>query len=433
MNRVVKMYPQLKRYFSNWPLLKQIVLNISVMIGFTYLFLLLLNFIVYNFGYTLPFISLPLRELGVSMGYINYTTHPQYREWLKGFVHPLDRLELIRTVNGGSYDAYNIQNPNPQVFSWPATDKQGFINDKALPDANVLFIGDSFGMGAASGYQESIPVIFEEISGLKEYNASNSGYGLPHYREIFRHFTQGGPDMPLMFQGELVYVLLYIGNDLYPDLDTFEHRLADEQALHVERYFKLNSIRGMARLGMQGIENLTQEMSQEENATRWYPIYLTVDPYKEGLPFAFHPFNKRFLDNGWFDQARKDYIIATLKEFKQISEQTGIEVRFVILPTKLQAAAPYLQPRAANDLQEFYQSYPAIVKRQDYLLEFMMEQVKKAGFKVLNMEPILKEQMIYKRVFWPEDTHLTPVGNRIVAQSIYTTFHSPSVSGIVSQ
>ncbi len=399
-----------------------------------------INAFLYKYGHHLPFLNQARRYHYWSLGIFDRASNPRYRKQFYGFVPPPHRL--VGSGVGDTFEIYGLPLHSFKV-SWPESDSLGWPNTNSIHESQVLFIGDSFGRAYGAGFDNSIPTRFEEHTGMKTYNASNEGYGFPQYLEILRYLMQGVPDSASRFQGKLVYILLYVGNDLGLDLIRFRERVAEEKrsskiSSKIAFYLKLGSIRRLfsfARNISASSVKKKKEMHQlvtpddipgiekEKQRTQgWYPHFVGLPSY-EGMPFAFFRGNLiEFRDISWLDE-QEDYILEVLRAIYGLSQERGIRVRFVVLPSKLQIAAPYLNPIPSNDELEFHRLFSTILKNEHYVHEFIVRQIQIAGFEVLDMYPIFEREIVSQPLLWPGDLHYTPEGYQLVVESIISVFH----------
>ncbi len=115
------------------------------------------------------------------------------------------RLLDLRDPTAGTVvasEAYGLALlPQPGI-----ADANGFRNDAAPQDAQVLCIGDSFTWGFGVAAKDSYPQALARRSGRKVYNASLGGYGPIQYRELVRNYLRLRP--------EHVILGVYLGNDI---------------------------------------------------------------------------------------------------------------------------------------------------------------------------------------------------------------------------
>ncbi len=360
------------------------------------------------------------RELLYSYGVYDPATNPRYRPWLHGYVNA-PGLPPHRGTADDAYRAYGMYLLDAPAVDVSGTDALGWWNDRMPRDARTLFIGDSFCYGAGSGTAQSIPALYEKHTGQPVYAACKNGYGLPQYRDILRRLTADAPaGSPGHFAGDTVIVLVYVGNDMAADLFVYRGRLAEEH-LGIARHFRLTSLRRLCRylrdaLRGEGIA-LAAAPAPAVATHGYYPVPLTV-PTERGLPFAFHPFYRSFLDTAWFGPPEERDVRAALSDMRRLAEGAGLHLFVVVLPTALQVLYPRIDWNAVPRRSEFAMKAADAVRNLNALTATLLEQLKETGIPHLDMEPFFMSSPDAGRFYWPTDTHLTPRGNAAVAQAI---------------
>jgi hypothetical protein len=321
-----------------------------------YAYLFGLNLAAFKLGHRLP-LPVPVKELFTSMNYFDYARHPQYRAWAKGFV-----LEPGRWTYRFRGDTYHPPGAAAPLLSLPVDDA-GFVNDAPVGTADVLFIGDSFTRGAGCRFEETIPSLFGRLSGARGYSAAQAGFGLAHYREAFRHFVEEG-----RFRGRRVFVMVYLGNDVWPDMQVFEARRKDERRPPAAHLFRLNTLYQLAAVAKLEAKNALHRWSgrapdlsayQDMDSDRrpyldlvappdrvlrnlkkrgFYPHHPRLAAY-EGTPVAFNTYIRRFKDMSWLDEGMRGRIGEALDGFRAAAERAGVDARWVLLPTNVQVLA----------------------------------------------------------------------------------------------
>lgn len=407
----------------------------GLILAVLYAYLFAVNLAAFKFGHLLP-LPAPMKELFTSMNYFDYARHPQYRHWAKGFVLPSGRWTY--DFRGDTYHAPGAEAPR---LSLPV-DEHGFVNAAPPESAQVLFIGDSFTRGAGCRLEETIPSVFGKLSKQPGYSAAQAGFGLSHYREVLRHFAEG--ERP-RFHGRRVFVMVYLGNDVLPDMKIFRERATDEAEPPKAHLFQLRTLYHLAAVGKLEARNALERSSGRapdlsiyqnldsdrqpylglaappervlSNLTKrgFYPHFPRTPAYRN-VPVAFNTHIRRYKDMSWLDEAMHAEIGRVLDGFRTAGE--GLEVRWVILPTKEQVLGPYLPPRPASGGTLFDEVFPAALRNFEALSVYLADEIRARGFPVLDTAPLLRKAAQTEVVFFPGDTHMTPAGNRVVAEAL---------------
>lgn len=360
------------------------------------------------------------RELLYSYGVYDPATNPLYRPWLHGYVNE-PGLPPHRGTADDAYRAYGMFLADAPAVDVSGTDALGWWNARLPGQAEVLFLGDSFCYGAGSGTARSIPALYENATGQAVYAACKNGYGLPQYRDILRRLTvEAPPDGPERFRGRTVVVLIYVGNDLAADLFVYRDRLREE-GLGPWRHWRLTTLRRLARYLRDAARGSGQALAAAPTPavdTRGaYPVPLT-EPTENGLPFAFHPFYRGFIDTDWFGPAEEEDIRRVLADLRDLAEKGSFRLYAVVLPTALQVLYPRIDFAAVPRRSEFARKAADMTRNLNALTARLLVMLDEAGIAGLDMEPRFMDAPDAGRYYWPTDTHLTSRGNAAVARAL---------------
>ena len=406
-----------------------IALGVSAAIFYVCLFVA--DFFLYELGRALP-IPADIKDYLTSRGAFDQTSHPDYRRWLRAFVTtPGQPWEY--EFRGDIVKVLRITTGTPARKLVLPVDDLGFVNQRPPADAEVLFLGDSFGRSAGCTFEETIPSFFEAIAGKKVYNASMQGYGLHQYVSILNRLTDDAGNDPHHFHGKEVYVLVYVGNDLKENIDDYQERVAAESRPMLLPRLQLETLRSIGDLTEQRLRNAlrpwlgrNRTLSEEDFRTRtdgFYPVFLDLPPYRD-VPVAFEPRLANYRTIDWLDAEREKVIESLLDRFRTLASERELTIRFAILPVNVQVLGPHVIHDEMAAHYSFYGIYRPAAESFDKLAAFMKNEIGAAGFEVLDLTPALRAEAQRTQVYWPEDTHLTPIGNRVVAEELARTFGS---------
>lgn len=422
--------------------LKQFLMYVilaGMITSLTYILIVVFSFMMYNYGSSLPFLDQTTRDLYHSFLIFRTESNTSYRQQFHGYLPPAQKI-----VGGAGdiYAAYGLPLVAGFQATWPARDTIGWPNTTQLDQAEVLFIGDSFTRGNAAGFDHSIPVYFEKLTGKKTYIAGNEGYGLPQYLEIFSYLTRGFQDQSVKFHGKQVYIVLCIENDVGLDLRRYlvtiaEERRTDRWLYKIAFYFSLVPIRRLLSfnwmVSQEGVARKTityqyvtphdekSIVSEKARTEGWYPHFTTLPAY-QNMPFAFFRGNLiDFKDIGWFYE-RQEYILKILHDINYLSNELGCQVRFIVLPTTLQIVAPYLTSRPSSG-SEFDRLFSTILRNVNIVHDLMLQNIRSVGFEVLDVKPIFQQNILSKPLVWPGDIHFTQEGYALIAEHIVLAYH----------
>ncbi len=421
-----------------------------VFIVYGYACLFALNLFLFKFGSRLPFPAL-VKELCTSLNYFDYTLHPQYRADWKGFVLEPGK-PWTYPFRGDTFQTFNVPEKTVE-YSLPV-DALGFINERPIGDADAIMIGDSFVRSAGCRFEETLPNAFERASGIKTYGAGQAGYGWSHYLEVFRWFAVNAPESS-RFRGKDAFIMFYAGND-FADMEVYLERLEDELNPKRGHYFKLRTLVELGRFAYGGFRGMVNRMlgrpqessyfdnvdtdfrpyanqksaDAEDTITQdmtkgFYPHKLKLEPYKD-TRFAFNVYIRKYKSLDWLmTPERQAEARRVFKEFKDLQDQTGIRVHFVLIPNNVQALEPYV---TVNDPPKylFDEVFHTAARNLDKLTQFADGEIRALGMDVVSVQPALMEQVKRDKLWWPGDTHLTPKGNEVVAAAVAAHLKSSS-------
>ncbi len=407
-----------------------------------YFCLFALNWFLFKFGSRLPFPVL-VKELCTSLNIFDYTRHPQYRKEWKGFVLEPNKPWKYN-FRGDTYVTFNVPEETRE-YSLPVN-SLGFISQSPVAEADAIMIGDSFVRSAGSQPNETIPANLEKATGMKVFNAGQAGYGWDHYLEVFRWFAVDAPESS-RFKGKDAFVVFYAGND-FADMQTFLERRDDELHPKLGHYFKLRTVTELSRFAYSGFRGMINRMlgrpqepgyfdnvdtdfrpyanqksekgadSITQDMTKgFYPHALKLEPYKD-VRFAFNVYIRKYKNMDWlFTPELQEEARRVFKEFKNLENQTGIKLHFVLVPNNVQALEPFV---TVNNPPKylFDEVYVAAARNFDKLLQFSREEISALGMDIILAQPDLMAQVKQHKLWWPSDTHLTPKGNEVIAATI---------------
>lgn len=366
------------------------------------------------------------QELLYSYGVFDPSTNPRYRQWLHGYVNEPGLAPRVGTADD-AYRAYGVYLPDPPSVAVSGTDPLGWWNGRMPSEAEVLFIGDSFCYGAGSGTAQSIPALYEQATGRPVYAACKNGYGLPQYRDILRRLTVDAPfGSPERFQGRDVFVIVYVGNDTAADLIVYRNRLAEER-LGELRHLRLTTLRRLLRFlrdaGRGSGQALAAAPQPAVDTRGYYPVPLTV-PTQRGLPFAFHPFYRSFVDTSWFGPDEEKAVASTLADLRGLADAKGLRLGVVLLPTALQVLYPRIDFKAVDRRSEFATKADDAARNLNAMTALLLQMLAAAGIPALDMERVFMDAPEAGLFYWPTDSHLTPEGNAATAQAMRAAFEA---------
>lgn len=390
------------------------LLKLAALTAYTYVILLACS-TAFHFSPNLlkPLMKQDTWEQLVSLNVLNIRQHPQYRAWLQGFVHDKDAQPRDYHPDTHAFHAvpYEIIPLDDE-----AVDVHGYKNAIAPAQARVLFTGDSFAVGGGVGSRLAAPAAFSRLTGCPVYNASMGGYGLAHTPRVIRHFLEDLPPGE-RFQGRDVVILSYLGNDLTLDLDVARARQANQQ----DRLGYLLKLGPLRRLFFFALPALAPRAANA--AAPGYDGFDAVPltgPTWRSIPFSFHSAVEHFLTLDGFEANIPD-IRALLGQVKAL-EARGARIRIVAIPTGLQVVEQDIDTARLDPASRFARQYRAMAANMNAAQDRFLALCAQAGLETLDARPALLAHPRRTELYYPHDTHMTPLGQEALAGIVAQAF-----------
>jgi hypothetical protein len=270
-------------------------------------------------------------------------------------------------------------------------DREWSEADLADPGA-LLFIGDSFVMGASVEEEHAIPTLLEDWlrrrgTPHEVLNFGMAATGLPHYVEILKDALQIG------VKAHSVLVGVFVGNDFQPDSIAPAQAPAPADARPASPPRFRSALLDFLRLRV-------------SNSTRFVGLMLELDR-RLGIRLYTTPSSYIFLRDPPREQAEIfERILARLGEIQEICAREGRDLYVVLFPNKIQV--------------ENRESLSSSVYDPEKPNRRIAEYCASRGIRCWDQLPVLVDA--YRRggreLYFPVDRHLTETGNRIAADAI---------------
>jgi len=256
------------------------------------------------------------------------------------------------------------------------------IAPKQEGETRVLVLGDSITLAAYCDYKDTYPAIMEDNLGCRVINAGISGNSL---NESLTLLIETG----LLVQPDIVVVGMYL-NDAAPS----------------PTYKPLDGVAGNSIL-LQRAYKASRYKQFEKNAKLWYEE-LSGNEFPEPTPKDAWRTSKKAFEyekakacwdwgRAWYPWAWEQLSI-DMEQFNDLSQQYHFQLVFLLFPCTLQVEADFLD---------------------DTPQRYWKEIVEKMGVSHLDLLPILRDNYQSRRRSLAYDyCHLTPEGNRLVAEAI---------------
>jgi hypothetical protein len=262
-------------------------------------------------------------------------------------------------------------------------------------ERGVLFVGDSFVLGAGVEDEESIPTRLEawtETLGERRevFNFGMAAVGLPHYMLLLEEALQIG------VRADTVLLGIFVGNDF--EYSALQPLVPEDSLLPVDavppRFAPRSALLDYLRLR---VSHSSRFVGWTLTVGDWLGVrlYNTVGSYiflRSPSPEQVDVF---------------DRILATLGGFQELCRRNQRELYVVIFPNKMQVEN---HDELENSLYD-----PELPNRR------IVEYCESRGLRCLDQLPVLANAYARERrpLYFPVDRHLNTLGNQTAAQSIF--------------
>ena len=331
--------------------------------------------------------------------------------------------------------ARSYPNPPPGYHDVPlrlTSDADGFRNLDALPQYDMLAVGDSFVAGSNVSDDQTWSALLAKATQRTVYNLGVGGSGPPTY--MGNYVTFG-----LKHKPRVALFMIYEGNDFKEDvaLDDNDEKPTLKQRLgaHFDMAFKSSPVtKGLRRLSSELFEKLgsTRPVPGYKEKLGFMPIGLHTE---SGMRYyAFAPKRAVYLDFGVDEFRSSPEWQATAKILEQIiaiSHEHGIQPVFIYAPSKPHVVLPFAKDRIPADQLRFFMHFknrhlpPAAENKQRLFANLDSEQTvvldfcKTHGVDCTELTTALQRETIAgTQAYYTYDQHWTPDGQAIAAREI---------------
>ncbi len=314
------------------------------------------------------------------------------------------------------------------------TDSRGLRNARALTEADVLLLGDSFTEGSRVGDGNTWASLLAAESGLAVYNLANSGDDPQKYLAKFDLF---GRDLG----AGTIIVALYEGND-FRRSEPLRHSVEDyDLGERISNYFRFAPIRvRYERLLRQWLGPVRADAPVESGgALDWLPFafeangrtsWYFVKPKRIALLFTSA--DEFAADTGW--HTARDAVDAVISA----AARKGARVIVAYVPTKARVMLPlvvgrldaadvvrYVQllgdrlPEGLTDVRDNEQLATAVTRFEGDMEKVVGEYFRDRGIMFVSLtEPLRAAARDGVQTYFTYDQHWTPDGHRVVAEEM---------------
>ncbi len=300
-------------------------------------------------------------------------------------------IELQGTQNGGDISFYyEVENPNAYPYN-AKYDADGFRNDNNLKDASIVVIGDSFVESLLTSREDHFVTLLEKETGRTVRNLGQLWYGPQQELEVLRRYAL--PNKP-----QTIIWMFFEGNDLsdylrYEKQEKIWHWQQENLRGFFERSFTKNILLRVRSLFSQKAErevaNSSLCSSSKEVSVALYFYYNEIEQSREIL----------------------DALSETkgiIKEAYLKSLSTGSRFIFTFLPSKARVYKSLCTPKGDTRMNEW------LAKE---LRRYVEEELSEAYYVDLT-EPLLTASKESGLTYFTDDTHWTPLGHKVVANTL---------------
>jgi len=273
-------------------------------------------------------------------------------------------------------------------------DQHGFRNDTDLEQADLVVIGDSFIEAGQVSQQKTMTAVLGGLQGKVSANLGQSWYGPQQELVVLKRYA-----VPL--KPEVVVWAFFGGNDLF-DFHRYEEQIKDwpEISKQYHSFKKRSFTRNLLQVGLAHLASRELTPALE---------CLLSKPSGETIPLYFHHSSDQLSFNG----DTVEQVIQIFSEAKQVAQLNNIELVVAYVPSKIEVY---------HDICSFKNrpTYPAVGSKQ--LSDLLAERVSgmKNSISYIDLTPALREAAGKgEQVYFSDDTHWTPAGNRVAARAIH--------------
>ncbi len=339
-------------------------------------------------------------ELGLRLFWLDqqyYRSHDRFMERstdLRGRYRYTPLVDSERTIYGDLAAIGEL--PSERVYRRErfVTDARGFRNEResAAQKVDILILGDSFAVGADTTQEETWPPILRDEGQWGVYNLGLHGSPAS---ELYVFVTEL-PNLSVSKNPTLIW-MLFSGNDFTESYDSLNllgdpatQRLSVWESL-VVRFEDFQHRSALSRL-LVGIRKVKDQSSVERRTVPGHGPMLFFKPYIEMAARTREQIERL---PGYSSLRR------VMQKMKEVSSTTGFSVLVVAAPSKEDV---YLRAKDDGDRTTAAEVLEALSR------EF--------SFGFFDLGPVFIEASRKKALWWSDDTHWNPEGNRLAARAI---------------
>ncbi len=330
----------------------------------------------------------------------------------------------------------------PDIEYTLTTDKRGFRNKTDLERYDVVVLGDSFAEGSKVTDDDAWPALLAQKSNLTVYNLGMSSGHPGTYLETLKKF---GPEL----SPKTALCLLYEGNDFRES--NFEE--ANSLSNQTEDYFKTSPLRNALKnllircFGSAAAARPTTDTNkpanpdentahdppdQSTNPISWLPVAVPEGPGGKYYTFKVKSLLEHFVtDRQFLGEKGAKKTFAALREIKKISAEKDIRLIIAYAPDKPHVLLPLITKTVSpeqllafmalkeNKLPPADKLLDVLLSRLDVQESAVRDFCRTESIEFISLtEPLRRIIAQGAQAYFTYDQHWTPLGHKIVAETI---------------
>ena len=317
-------------------------------------------------------------------------------------------------------------NPDPERFPRVVlqVDERGFPNPSRPHHADVIFVGDSFTLAAASLEPPGLQRLLSEATGLSIYSLGIPGIGPIRQHWLLRYHG-------LTLKPRAVVWFFFGGNDLM-DASKTQERIDSGAKTYADNggYEPTPTVR-VLDLAVRAWDRMGAAPPKRERMSEG--VRLAEGP-DAGIDSWFSPYYLRLMLTdrpGWKNHPGREIAFQQLTEVAQMLEAQDIELLLVYIPTKAEVMLPAVQ----DQVDRVWQMVTLNMKEESPITqaEFMETALRnrgaleglvqlhcrREGIRFFTARPLLEQLTEEGRLgYLSADTHWNNVGQQVLVEPI---------------
>ena len=288
------------------------------------------------------------------------------------------------------------------------TDSDGFRNHTEIKQAELVVLGDSFTEAGNVNEEETYSFLLRKFLGVNVKNLGVSGYSTPDELVVFTEF--GLPARP-----KTVILQVAESNDIIENIKYYNWVKGGKPPREISKVelktkdgwklasptFRLYQKLFPLRLNEWSLQGIFQDASGRNWITRFSQLPQRIAITKNEI-------------TGW------NVMKGSILRFQEICKQNGIRLVVMVIPDKVNVLGPLVSSKTEhlNRLKLIPEELTLAYLLKDYCAQL--------GVGFVDLQPELtKAAKQGKLVYLPMDTHLSPDGHEVVAESLAAYLTTP--------